>query len=73
MFLKLTRNFDDLPIYVNPELISGITPNGDGSCIWCCDTEKDPFEVKESPKTIVNRINAMNGIFDMEDLQNDFC
>lgn len=56
MFVKLTRHFDGLSLFVNPLLVSGITPHNDHSCVWCCDTEREPFEVKESTEEIVRKM-----------------
>ena len=48
MFVRLTRYNDGRKILVNASLASGITPQEDHTCIWCCDTEREPFEVKEN-------------------------
>jgi hypothetical protein len=58
MFVKLTRNFDGRAVYVNPNMVSGVTPHSDHTCVWCCDTEREPFEVKESPETVVTLLEA---------------
>jgi len=56
VFVKFTRYNDGLPIFVNPFLVSGITPFEEHSCIWCCDTEREPFEVEESTNDIVKKL-----------------
>lgn len=64
MFVELTRFFDGTPIYVNPMLVSGITKQEDHTCVWCCDTEREPFEVTESPETVMVLLNtALKGGF----------
>jgi hypothetical protein len=55
VFVKLTRYNDGLSIFVNPLLVNGITPFENYSCVWCCDTELEPFKVKESTDDIVKK------------------
>lgn len=55
MFVRLTRYNDGLSIFVNPLLVSGITPFKNHSCVWLGDTEREPFEVEESTNDIVKK------------------
>lgn len=64
MFVKLSRNSDGNPVYVNANLVSGITSDEECTCVWCCDTSRDAFEVKESAETVVMLLEtALKGGF----------